>query len=321
MDSPGEEAPTTSRIVRPEQVPVRDVWPREDQHFTPWLAANLDWLDLLEIGRLTAIGVEVAVPGVNRSLDILAETGTGQRVAIENQYAEADHDHFTRGLAYAVGLDTTALVVIAERHRPEFIAVADYLNKAREAIGEEEGIAVFLLNVTVEGIGEYRVPRFEVLSRPNTWLTEVHDSGMRASHAGAFPSVDAFLAASPPDRRDAFAAIIADWLTRPGADLNIKTTVSLRIPNPYLAISTPRSFFLLERTGSLGIQRGYLIETGAFPDTPAVDLLDSKIDEYFGQTYTGAKHYYVATKNPSPQGVREFTDWVLEYFERADRSA
>ena len=48
---------------------------------------------------------------------------------IENQCGRADHDHLTRGLAYAVAPPRArGLVVIAEQHRDEFRAVAEYLN-------------------------------------------------------------------------------------------------------------------------------------------------------------------------------------------------
>lgn len=97
------------------------------------------------------------MPGLWRSLDILAETTDGRRVAIENQYNAVDHDHLTRGLAYAVGHDACALI-IAEDHRPEFVAVADYLNRGHEALGEERGIAVFVIKLTVERIDDAFIP-------------------------------------------------------------------------------------------------------------------------------------------------------------------
>ncbi len=38
------------RFARPERVPVRVGWPKEDQHFTPWLAEHLDWIEIEELG-------------------------------------------------------------------------------------------------------------------------------------------------------------------------------------------------------------------------------------------------------------------------------
>src|SRR5688572_30817796 len=142
------------RIVRPEPVAIRAVWPGEATHFTPWLAANLDWLDVLGLGPLQHLGTEVPIPGVGRNLDILASTPGGLRVAIENQYQKADHDHLTRGLAYALGVQPTAkaLVVISEEHRAEFVAIADYLNTAYERLGADDGIALFLVTLAVERV-------------------------------------------------------------------------------------------------------------------------------------------------------------------------
>lgn len=174
-----------AKIVRPQHVDIREAWPREDRDLTPWLADNLDYLDDLGLGELDAVDTEVTIPGARRQLDILAVTSNGRRVAIENQYRSADHDHLTRGLAYAVALDSVALVVIAESHRDEFTAVANYLNSASEALGSG-GISVFLVSLHVERVGDFLVPRFEVVSRPNSWLAEVRKNpSVRATSEAA----------------------------------------------------------------------------------------------------------------------------------------
>jgi hypothetical protein len=164
-------------FARPQEVDLRDAWKQEDADFTPWLSKNLDYLDDLGLGSLSLIDTEVLIPGVKRRLDILAETADERLIAIENQYRAADHDHLTRGLAYAAGLETAALIVIAEEHHPEFRAVADYLNRSAEVLGDD-GIAIFLLTVTVEKLGNFLIPRFEVVSRPNTWRAEMAASSV-----------------------------------------------------------------------------------------------------------------------------------------------
>lgn len=163
------------KFVRPTSIPIRQAWPREDTDFTPWLAENLDYLEDTALGYLEVLKTEVTIPGFKRKLDLLAQTHDERRVAIENQYRATDHDHLTRGLAYAVGLNAVALVVIAEDHGDEFIAVADYLNRAAEAIGDD-GIPVFLITLRVEKVGEYLIPRFEIQARPNQWRAEVRHS-------------------------------------------------------------------------------------------------------------------------------------------------
>lgn len=172
------------QFVRPEQVSLRSAWPREDSDFTPWLAENLAYLADVGLEDLELINTEVVVPGVGRQLDILAELPNGNRVAIENQYRHADHDHFTRGLAYAVGLETRTLVIIAESHRDEFIAVADYLNRAAERL-DDIGIAIFLVSVRVEKVGEYLIPRFEAVARPNEWRITAHRSLEESGNKGS----------------------------------------------------------------------------------------------------------------------------------------
>src|SRR3954471_15173975 len=204
----------TARIVRPRPVAVQTVWPGEATHFTPWLAENLDWLDALGLRPLGLGGTEVKLPTVNRNLDILARTPDGRTVAIENQYLKTDHDHLTRGLAYAVGHEAKALVVISEDHGAEFVAIADFLNSAYEQMGEDNGIAVFLVRLAVEQIGESFVPRFTVVSRPNTWLAAVHGEDEAGSR-----TVSAFLDACAEPVRKPFKAILDDWAERPGTSM------------------------------------------------------------------------------------------------------
>ena len=157
---------------------IREVWKREDSNFTPWLSGVEPLSRLFEacglsLGEAPIIEREVKIPGVNRSLDLLVELDTGEKIAIENQYAEGDHDHFTRALAYAIGLEVSTVIIVAESHRPEFVAVADYLNAA--GLAYQHGIRVYLVNVEVVGVpGEDTVyPIFETSAAPNEWKAAV----------------------------------------------------------------------------------------------------------------------------------------------------
>ena len=168
-----------SKIEFLESVDIRKVWSKEDKNFTPWIADPEVMAQLFEQcgieydGELN-IRTEVTLPGYKRKLDVLVESTSGDRFAIENQFNEADHDHMTRALAYAVGLEAKALIVIAESHRPEFVAVADYLNAAALAY-QERGIPVFLVAIelfTAPSGGAY-FPRFEIVARPDEWKAAV----------------------------------------------------------------------------------------------------------------------------------------------------
>lgn len=300
-----------SRIVRPEVVNVRTVWRSEPADFTPWLAQNLDWLEDLGLGPLTCIATEVVIPGTGRALDILAETGDGRRVAIENQYSRIDHDHLTRGLAYAVGHSARALVVIAEDHPQEFVAVADYLNSAQEALGEDEGIAVFLIKLGVEQIGQHYVPRFEILTRPNEWLRKTY-----ASQPPVLGTVDGFLTASDPRVAARNKAIVDHWLKRPGASVDTRASQSaaLSIPHPYKPGNPRNSIYILYVDGVLWVYRGYYRDSGAFDSDEQGEQLDSMIRKHFPEAVWAGKHYYLKVVDPDPAQVAAFADWLLGYF-------
>lgn len=163
---------------------IREVWKREDKHFTPWLA-NPEPISMLleacgiEAGENLTIEKEVKVPGVGRMLDVLVTINgneISEKIAIENQYSEGDHDHLTRALAYAVGHKARTIIVIAESHRAEFISVANYLNSA--AAAHDEGISIFLVEVSAWSAedADHVFPTFEVVARPDEWKTMVADT-------------------------------------------------------------------------------------------------------------------------------------------------
>lgn len=157
---------------------IREVWPGEAKDFTPWLADNLQSLARhLGIGELEVEKREVEIPG-GRRLDILAKDPDGGKWAIENQYGEADHDHLTRALAYAVGLECRAVVVVAESHRDEFVAVADEWNRYSEAYGIS-GIRLFLAAIEAGRIGNSAPGyRFRLVAGPNEWKSVTVTGGL-----------------------------------------------------------------------------------------------------------------------------------------------
>ena len=169
----------TEKIEFLESVNIRKVWSKEDKNFTPWIANPVVTTKLFEQCGIEYDGelkvrTEVTLPGYKRKLDVLVESTSGDRFAIENQFNEADHDHLTRALAYAVGWEAKALIVIAESHRPEFIAVADYLNAAALAY-QGKGIPVFLVAIELFAApsGGAYFPRFEIVARPDEWKAAV----------------------------------------------------------------------------------------------------------------------------------------------------
>jgi hypothetical protein len=79
------------RVSRLGSVPIREIWPKEEKDFTPWLEKNLDLLgDILNL-PLVSNKREVKV-GKGFKSDLLAEGSDGELVVIENQFGKSYHD-------------------------------------------------------------------------------------------------------------------------------------------------------------------------------------------------------------------------------------
>lgn len=162
---------------------VRTVWKKEDADFTPWMAQieplshllEECGIDFQELDESTEIQTEVLIPGAGRRLDILVTLSNGIKIAIENQFNALDHDHLTRSLAYAVGLEVTTVIIVAEFHKSEFVNVAAYLNKAAAAY--DHGIKFFLVQLDVlsaEGADSF-FPNFKLIEGPDEWLGAIEE--------------------------------------------------------------------------------------------------------------------------------------------------
>lgn len=177
------------RLVKQD---IRDVWPREDSDFTPWLAkpGNLDLLaEELGLGSWDQIVDEVAV-GSFRA-DLVCRDMDGHTVVVENQFAASDHKHLGQILTYLVGTEAQTIVWIAEQIREEHRAVIAWLNDSTEL-----KYAFFGVELEVWRIGDSAAaPKFEVVEQPNNWerrkkeqarASEAVDTHRRLEYWGAF---------------------------------------------------------------------------------------------------------------------------------------
>ena len=115
------EAPDVDKATR-----IRRLWPNEAHDFTPWLAENLHLLgDRLGL-KLKCVKVEQPVGPY--SLDILAETDAGSKVAIENQLDWTDFQHLAQTLIYSSGLNVKVAIWVAPEFRYESARALHWLN-------------------------------------------------------------------------------------------------------------------------------------------------------------------------------------------------
>lgn len=149
---------------------LRKVWPHEALDFTPWLAQD-DNIAMLS----DAIGIDISVDETestvgNFNVDIYAtETDTGNKIIIENQLEETNHDHLGKIITYASGKDAKFVIWIVKKAREEHRHAIEWLNNHTD-----NDIAFFLIEIELWSINNSDpAVKFNVIEKPNDWAKEI----------------------------------------------------------------------------------------------------------------------------------------------------
>ena len=157
-----------------EEVPVRDVWPKEPGDFTPWLGENVDLVSDALGMDLELEGSEISVGGYSADL-VFRDISSGAIVVVENMYGSTDHDHIGKLITYAAGLDASYAVLLAERFRAEHRSALNWLN-----LISREDCGFFGLGLEVWRIAESPpAPRLRIDVQPDNWSKSVRASKER----------------------------------------------------------------------------------------------------------------------------------------------
>lgn len=147
---------------------LRTVWPHEAHDFTPWLAKHIDVLG-------QTIGIDIYIEETESSVgdfnvDIFAtDADNGNKIIIENQLEETDHDHLGKLITYASGKSADLVVWIVRKAREEHRAAIEWLNNHTD-----EGIRFILCEVKLYRIGDSEpAPKFDIIEQPNNWAREM----------------------------------------------------------------------------------------------------------------------------------------------------
>lgn len=177
---------------------------------------------------MTPVGQSEVYTIGGRRIDIVANVADGSEFVIENQYGIADHDHLTRGLAYAVARRARGLIIVAEEHRDEFRAVAQYLNDLAEA-DPARGISVWLVEARAVRIGDSPwAPLFTAVAEPNAFTARVE----QAKQSDKI-TLDQFYEMLPdPGPRQAAQQVVQAWQQRGMRSSLGKTWLALQAPGP-----------------------------------------------------------------------------------------
>ena len=151
-----------------KKVAVRNIWQTEAQHFTPWLAQNLDIL-------AETLDMELEIEAQEKNVgpfraDILCrDTLDKSWVLIENQLERTDHLHLGQLLTYASGRKAVTIIWVSTHFTEERRSALDWLNNITD-----DQFKFFGLEVELSQIGDSPVaPKFNIVSKPNDWSRSV----------------------------------------------------------------------------------------------------------------------------------------------------
>ena len=111
-------------------IDLRQIWPREDENFTPWLfeKENLIRLaDVLNI-KLEPLVKEIEVGQFYADI-VCRNTADNSLAVIENQLGETDHDHLGKVLTYAAELRAVTIIWVAAEFANEHSNTLGWLNE------------------------------------------------------------------------------------------------------------------------------------------------------------------------------------------------
>ncbi len=148
-----------------EKVDLRKIWAKEADHFSTWLVS--EGLPLLS----KTIGIVIQKPKLevstgSFSVDILAEEAeTGNKIVIENQLEQSDHDHLGKLMTYAAGHKASIIIWIFKEIKEKHRSAIDWLNEKTD-----KETSFFALEINVYKIGNSKpAPKLEIVCKPNEW--------------------------------------------------------------------------------------------------------------------------------------------------------
>jgi hypothetical protein len=157
------------KLGKIEKVPLRTVWANEEKDFTPWLKNHINLIaekvgeEIVDVTNETDVGKYWA--------DLIGTlSNTKEKIIIENQYDETDHDHLGKLLTYLAGKEAKMGVWIAEKFTDEHIAALNYLNENFR----QDGLRLFGIKVEAKRIGDSKpAPEFTIVVKPNDFQRKI----------------------------------------------------------------------------------------------------------------------------------------------------
>lgn len=155
------------KLDKLKEVELRDVWKHEQYGFSDWLSKEENINALSEVVGLTLVDVEKESYVGSYRCDLVAiDENTNDKVIIENQLEQSNHDHLGKVITYASGLGATTIIWIVKTAREEHRSAIEWLNNNMKS-----GIDFFLIEIKLYSIGNsLPAPKFEIVEKPNEFI-------------------------------------------------------------------------------------------------------------------------------------------------------
>ena len=149
-----------------EKINLREVWAREDTHFTQWLAKEENISLLLDEISVAAENIKTEDNAGKFNCDITAdEVESGKKIIIENQLEKTDHSHLGQLITYASSFDASIIVWVVADAKDEHKQAIEWFNRYMT-----ENISFFLVKIEIWKIGDsIPAPKFNIIVEPNDW--------------------------------------------------------------------------------------------------------------------------------------------------------
>jgi len=154
-------------IGKIRRVPVREVWVGEAKDFTPWLENNIEQLN-------ESLGLSLSIMEREKRVgdfyvDLLAVDSNGDKVIIECQLEETNHDHLGKLLVYLSNLEAKSAIWICLEPRPEHTRAINWLNEFAP-----QDISFYLVQVqTIRIENSPPAPLFTKICAPSEQTREI----------------------------------------------------------------------------------------------------------------------------------------------------
>ena len=165
-------------------VDVRDIWPNEEDDFTPWLASRKGLRLLSEWVGLPLNNGQAEIQVGQFRADVVCKDASNPDnpaiVVIENQLEPSDHDHLGKLLAYACGTQADTGIWIATDFAPEHLDAVRALNRP-----PDRPVSLYCVQLAAWTIdGSRPIVTFNVLTSPDSLDTGAVQLNPTAGHSG-----------------------------------------------------------------------------------------------------------------------------------------